>query len=364
LFRVNCTFWARSIDGTIDIRIDADGQTAAQKYAAVSGWLANGGVAVGYTKLPFVSCQFTDNKITNAPDGETDGYDLDYSLIYGSKEEQPACWMDTGKHIGPIPPAIKIEFKATDNLTTSPYEVEIKSTDKLTVTNGRVSLNEDFTGAVLLSKPMPIPQPSYTNFNGVNVPYVGNSGTRSVFVAPPTTIALEEALKSVATVNGFALETNKVYTVKCDEGAYVSYRGNVYTQGCCITGYDATSLATLGGTGNAYLYALRRPTVFSSVAVKLWGNGTLPDDFLTNDIIYPYIQTPAFNLMGANGMDNGLRCLRVGNIVSGAIDVGSDGALLTNAHPEYYITTNASREKFSILASWVVLKITINSIFS
>ncbi len=363
LFRVNCTFWARSADGSADIRIDADGQTAAQKYAAVQSWFSNGVAAAGYTKLPWVSCQITDNKIVNAPDGVTDGYDFDYSLIYGTKEAQPACWMDGGKHIGPFPPAVKIEFKETANLTASPYEIEVKATDKLTITSGRVSLNADFAGAVLYSKAMPMPG-SYVNFNGVSIPFICDPGTKGVFLTPAELLSLEEASKIAVTVGGVALENNKVYVVKCDEGAWVSYRGYTFTQGTVITGVDATSLATLGGAGAAYLYPIRRPVVFSTVQVKVLENGALPADFLTNDVAYPYLTSPAMSTPGDKGMDTGLRCLRVGNIPAGAIDVGTDGRPLTNAHPEYYTVTNVSRAKFTVSASWVALKITINAIFS
>jgi len=363
LFRVNCTFWAKNADGSADIRIDADSQTAAQKYAAVQSWLNNGVAATGYTKLPWVSCQVTDNKIVNAPDGATDGYDFDYSLIYGTKEAQPACWMDAGKHVGPFPPAVKIEFKETATLTTSPYEIEVKPTDRLTITSGRLSLNADFAGAVLYSKAMPMPG-SYVNFNGVSVPFVCDSGTKGVFLTPTELLSLEEANKLAATVGGVALENYKAYVVKCDEGAWVSYRGYAFTQGTVITGVDATSLATLGGAGAAYLYPIRRPVVFSTVQVKVWENGTLPADFLTNDATYPYLTSPAMSTSGDKGMDTGLRCLRVGNIPAGAIDVGTDGRPLTNAHPEYYSSANTLRAKFTVSASWVALKITINSIFN
>ncbi|SDC52102.1 hypothetical protein [Williamwhitmania taraxaci] len=363
LFRASCTFWARSADGSADIRIDADGQTAAQKYAAVQSWFSNGAAATGYSKLPWVACQITDNRIVNAPDGVTDGYALDYSLIYGTKEAQPACWMDGGKHIGPFPPAVKIDFKETANLTASPYEVEVRPTDKLTIANGRVSLNPDFSGAVLYSKAMPMPG-NYVNFNGVNVPFVCNSGTRGVFLTPAELLSLEEAAKVAVTVGGVALENNKVYVVKCDDGTYVSYRGFVYTQGTVITGYDNTSQATLGGAGAAYLYPIRRPVVFSTVQVKVWENGSLPADFLTNDAAYPYLTSPAMSTPGDKAMETGLRCLRVGNIPAGAIDVGTDGRPLTNAHPEYYSAANTGRLKFPIRASWVALKITINSIFN
>lgn len=360
LFRSNCSFWYRG--ASADVRLDADGQTASQKEALVNDWLVNGTLQANYVKYLFVSCRFTDNKIVHAPDGATDGYDLDYSLIYGDEATQPACWMDGGKHIGPIAPSMKIEFKETASQTASPYEVEIKPTDKLTLANGRVSLNADFTGATLYSKPMPIPNPTYTTFNGLNVSFINDPGTRGVFVSPPENISLEEALKMEVTIAGVALALNKVYVVKCDDGAYVSYRGNVYTQGCCITGNDTTSLATLGGTGAAFLYAIRRPEVFSTVKLKLWENGTLPADFATNDATYPYINAPTFNLMGDKTMETGLRCLRVGNVASGAIEVGTDGVKLTNAHPEFYSTANASRAKFPIRANWVMLKIEITEL--
>ena len=52
-------------------------------------------------------------------------------------------------------------------------------------------------------------------------------------------------------------------------------------------------------------------------------------------------------------IDAPIKCRRVGNVASGAIDVGADGKPLTNGHKEYYNATNKVRAEFSILAAYV-----------
>lgn len=52
-------------------------------------------------------------------------------------------------------------------------------------------------------------------------------------------------------------------------------------------------------------------------------------------------------------IDAPIKCRRVGNVASGAIDVGTDGKPITNGHKEYYNATNKVRAEFSIFAAYV-----------
>jgi len=47
---------------------------------------------------------------------------------------------------------------------------------------------------------------------------------------------------------------------------------------------------------------------------------------------------------------------RVGNLYTGAIDVGTDGKALSNGHPEYYSALNTVRPEFSVFARYVQVK--------
>ena len=52
-------------------------------------------------------------------------------------------------------------------------------------------------------------------------------------------------------------------------------------------------------------------------------------------------------------IDAPIKCRRVGNVSTGAIDAGTDGKPLTNGHKEYYNATNKARAEFSIFARYV-----------
>lgn len=362
LFRVNCTFWKRKDDGSGDERVDTDAMNAAQKYAAIMDWLNNGVVASGYTKNRLEACRITDNRIFNAPDNN-DGYSWDYSLIYGSKETNPACYMNSGKHIGPFAPAIRIEFKYTDSLTTSPFEIEVKPTDKLTIENGRLLPSNDFTGAILYSKPMPIPYG--TQFNGFNASILADAIGDGIFVNNiPDSIDMSEASKIDVTSSGVALESNKCYYVMADTGTFVNYDGASYGRGSVLMATSNALLAAKAGGGNAYLYPMQHPSIWQNVMFKIYDGSTVPADFQTNDVSYPYMLANMMLLPNdpLTDKETGLRCLRVGNLSTGAIDVGSDGRPLTNAHPEYYNATNQARPKFFVRANWVMLRIIISKI--
>lgn len=358
LFRVNCTFWARKPDNTGDVRIDVDGQTAAQKYAAIMSWLSTGVVPSGYSKLPWIGCKITDNRIFNKPDTDVDGYNLDYSLIYGDKDNYPACYMDIGKHIGPFPPALKIAFKATADLTSSPFEVEVKPTDKVVITGERIGLASDFSGCVLLSKPMPVP--IGTNFNNINLSIIPDTENKGTFVTPfDDAIDFSEGAKITPTASGVALSAGISYFVKAGS-AYVTYAGNTYQGGSVITAVDSTTLCFKSAGDTATLHPIYRPTIWNGAKIKISESRDCPSDLLTNDVAYPWIDCKSNHSSGANTDDTiGMRCLRVGNLITGAIDVGSDGKPLTSAHPEFYITANASRAKFLIAARWVILRLAI-----
>lgn len=358
LFRVNCTFWVRNPANNGDIRIDANGQTAAQKYAAVMNWLSNGTATAGYFKLPWVNCKITDNRIFNKPDEATDGYNFDYSLIYGDKDSYPACYMDGGRHVGPFPPAIKIAFKATADLSSSPFEIEVKPTDKVSITGDRIELTPDFNGCILLSKPMPVPVG--TNFNNINLCVIPDTENRGVFVTPfQDAIDFSEASKISPTVTGVPLSGGIAYFVKAGS-AYVTYAGNTYQSGSVITAVDSTTLCYKSAGDTATLHPIFRPTIWNGVLMKISESRDCPSDFLANDTAYPWIDCKSSHSSGAStDAQIGMRCLRVGNLASGAIDVGTDGKPLTSAHPEFYSAANSSRAKFLIAARWVILRLAI-----
>jgi len=358
LFRSNCSFWVRKPDDSGDVRIDSDGQTAAQKYTAVMNWFASGTLASGYYKLQWVNCKIMDNPIFNKPDSDVDGYNFDYSLIYGDKDNYPACYMDGGKHIGPFPPALKIAFKATADLTSSPFEVEVKPTDKVVITGERLGLASDFAGCVLLSKPMPVPMG--TNFNNINLSLIPDTEKNGVLVTPfDDAIDFSNASKISPTAAGVPLSAGVSYFVKAGS-AYVTYAGNTYQGGSVIMAIDSTTLCYKSAGDVATLYPLYRPTIWNGVKMKISESRDCPSDFSTNDAAYPWIDCKSNHSPGANTDDKiGMRCLRVGNLISGAIDVGTDGKLLTSAHPEFYSAANSSRAKFLIAARWIILRLAI-----
>ena len=365
LFRSNCTFWKRNAANTADERIDNDTMNAAQKYAAFMDWLNNGTLASGYYKFGFTNCQFTDNRIFNCPDGDRSGTNFDFSLIYGTKENQPACYMDGGKHIGPFPPAIKIEFKNTADLTSSMYEVEIKPTDNLNNVNGSISLGANFTGATIYSKPMLIP--SGTSFNGFNLSLFPDMANSGLFVTGQTdSIDTSDGNKLTVTAGGIALSANVVYLVKADAGTSVTYNGTANTDKMTLQATDNVLLASKNGTGLAYLYAINHPSIWQNIQFKICESATVPSDFKTNDTAYPWLDAEVFSkptdVRGTS--ETGLRCLRVGNVNSGAIDLGTDGKALTSAHPEYYNATNQARIKYYVRANYVMLRIKITRLFS
>jgi hypothetical protein len=363
LFRVNCTFWKKNASTGVDERVDADGMTAAQKYAAVMDWVNNGTCYTSTYKIAFTNCQFTDNKIFNCPDNDQSGTSWDFSLIYGTKEAQPACYMDGGKHIGAFPPSVKIEFKNTVDLTTSMYEVEIKTTDNINNVNGVLSLGANFTGATLYSKPMLIPLG--TQFNGFNLSLFPDAASSGVFVSGQTdSIDMSEANRLTINSAGVALTSGVCYLVRIGTGSSVVYNGTAYADKTVLMATDSTTLAT--STGSNYLYPMPHPSIWQNVLYKVCETAVVPDDFKTNDTAYPWMAAECFtkpaDVRGTN--ETGLRCLRAGNVNSGAIDLGSDGKPLTSAHPEYYNTTNQARTKFFVRANYVMLKITINRFFS
>jgi hypothetical protein len=358
LFRVNCTFWVRKSDNSGDIRIDADGQTATQKYAAITSWINSGVVVANWSKISWINSKITDNRIFNKPDSDTDGYNFDYSLIYGDKENYPACYMDNGKHIGPFPPALKIVFKATADLTSSPFEIEVKPTDKVVITGERLSLASDFVGCVLLSKPMPVPMGA--NFNSINLSVIPDTENKGVFVTPfDDAIDFSDASKISPTALGVPLSAGVSYYVKAGS-AYVTYAGNNYQSGSVITAIDSTTLCYKSAGDTATLHPIYRPTIWNGTKMKIAESRDCPSDFLTNDAAYPWIDCKSSHSSGANTDDKiGMRCLRVGNMITGTIDVGTDGKPLTSAHPEFYSVANTSRTKFMLNVRWVILRLSI-----
>ena len=79
------------------------------------------------------------------------------------------------------------------------------------------------------------------------------------------------------------------------------------------------------------------------------GTGVVVEEFSEADVYSEVI------------IDAPIKCRRVGNVSTGAIDVGTDGKPLTNGHAEYYNATNRPRAEFSIFAAysqkkWVMRK--------
>jgi hypothetical protein len=362
LFRVNCTFWKKNASTGVDERVDSDSMTAAQKKAVVLDWIANGTCCPGYYKYTFNNCQWTDNRIFNCPDNDTSGTNWDFSLIYGTKEAQPACHMDGGKHIGPFAPAIKIEFKNTADLTTSAYEVEVKDTDNLNLINGQLTFGSNFTGATLYSKPMLVPLG--TQFNGFNLSLFPDAAGNGVYVTGQTdSIDMSEANRLTVNSAGVALTSGVCYLVDVGSSSSIVYKGTAYAHHTVLM-TDDTSLATSTGTG--YLYPMPHPSIWQNVQFKICESAVVPANFKTDDVSFPWYASECFtkpaDVRGTN--ETGLRCLRVGNVNSGVIDTGSDGAPLTSAHPEYYNATNQARAKFFVRANYVMLRITITRFFS
>ncbi|WP_320053987.1 hypothetical protein [uncultured Acetobacteroides sp.] len=321
-------------------------------------WMSNGIILSGYSKISWANCKITDNRIFNKPDGDTDGYNFDYSLIYGDKDNYPACYMDSGKHIGPFPPAMKIAFKATADLTSSPFEIEVKPTDKVVIIGERLGLASDFAGCVLLSKPMPVPMG--TNFNNINLSLIPDTEKNGVLITPfDDSIDFSEGAKITPTVSGVPLLAGVSYFVKAGS-AYVTYAGNTYQGGSVITAVDSTTLCYKSAGDTATLHPIYRPTIWNGVKMKIAESRDCPADFMTNDVAYPWIDCKSNHSSGANTDDAiGMRCLRVGNLITGALDVGTDGKPLTSAHPEFYSAANSSRAKFLIAARWVILRLAI-----
>ena len=361
LFRANCQFWVKKPDNSGDMRLDSDGMTASQKEALIQDWLLNGQVASGYSKVVMTRCRFTDNRIFNLPDDDDTDTNYDFSLIYGTEADQPACYMDAGKYIGAFPPAIKIEFKNTADLTTSPYEIEVKDTDNIVVSSsGSVSLGPNFTGATLYSKPMPIPMG--TIFNGFNLSLFPDTNSNGVYLTHRNDSVDLSDTNKLDLSTPTTLETGKCYLVKADLNSAAVYKGVAYGNNQVLMADDDITQAERSGSGNVYLYAMKHPSIWSNVQVKVCESGTLPSDFLINDNSYPWLPAHTISIPEDPNNPNkytGFRVLRVGNTPNGAIDIGSDGVALTNAHPEFYSSANVNRIKYSINAMWVVLRITL-----
>jgi hypothetical protein len=81
---------------------------------------------------------------------------------------------------------------------------------------------------------------------------------------------------------------------------------------------------------------------FQAVAGKLsfTGSGVVVDEFSEADVYSEII------------IDAPIKCRRIGNVSTGAIDTGTDGKPLTNGHKEYYNATNKARAEFSIFAKY------------
>lgn len=81
---------------------------------------------------------------------------------------------------------------------------------------------------------------------------------------------------------------------------------------------------------------------FQAVAGKLsfTGSGVVVEEFSEADVYSEII------------IDAPIKCRRVGNVSTGAIDTGTDGKPLTNGHKEYYNATNKPRAEFSIFARY------------
>ena len=82
---------------------------------------------------------------------------------------------------------------------------------------------------------------------------------------------------------------------------------------------------------------------FQAVTGKLsfTGAGVVVEEFSEADVYSEII------------IDAPIKCRRVGNVSTGAIDTGTDGKPLTNGHKEYYNATNKPRAEFSIFARYI-----------
>ena len=82
---------------------------------------------------------------------------------------------------------------------------------------------------------------------------------------------------------------------------------------------------------------------FQAVAGKLsfTGSGVVVEEFSESDVYSEVI------------IDAPIKCRRVGNVSTGAVDTGTDGKPLTNGHKEYYNATNKPRAEFAIFARYI-----------
>ena len=90
---------------------------------------------------------------------------------------------------------------------------------------------------------------------------------------------------------------------------------------------------------------------FQAVAGKLsfTGPGVVVEEFSESDVYSEVI------------IDAPIKCRRVGNVSTGAIDTGTDGKPLTNGHKEYYNATNRPRAEFSIFARYIQKQWVLNT---
>lgn len=90
---------------------------------------------------------------------------------------------------------------------------------------------------------------------------------------------------------------------------------------------------------------------FQAVAGKLsfTGTGVVVEEFNEADVYSEVV------------IDAPIKCRRVGNVSTGAIDTGTDGKPLTNGHAEYYNATNRPRAEFSIFAAYIQKKWVLNT---
>ena len=95
--------------------------------------------------------------------------------------------------------------------------------------------------------------------------------------------------------------------------------------------------------------------VFQAVEGKLsftippGGTGVVVEEFSEADVYSEVI------------IDAPVKCRRIGNVNTGAIDTGTDGKPLTNGHKEYYNATNRPREEFSIFARYIQKQWVLNT---
>lgn len=79
------------------------------------------------------------------------------------------------------------------------------------------------------------------------------------------------------------------------------------------------------------------------------GSGVVVEEFSEADVYSEVI------------IDAPIKCRRVGNVSTGAIDTGTDGKPLTNGHVEYYNATNRPRAEFSIFAAYIQKRWILNT---